>query len=1756
MANSVQNSAGGKQRHPSRPKQTDDLIQRLTSSDTEGKEVEALKALSNAMIKVFQDERRVSYVPEAAALAPITTASSYQHLLRAFSNAIIQGTADGNILEPQLLEKFSFVLRCTEEAKAEIERGPVMKSLQTRLKSAVEQAEPKTQYRLLCALSSILDAMVDAKTTGLSREELHEPLLEQLAALSKDQELRLAQVATYAHQALLSIPNDEGPYKALLRHTLALVEGGAKVAGAVSTMDPAKLFDGLVKLQEVPKLITSMIDVVNELSSMADNLGGIVGSLQKQKSWYRALRFTNMLIEAKAFEDLEQFIEEVPCSQEEEFLCGMYAQLEQAWKAKNSSRGPGIVKFLHKVLVPIGSQSKNGRVREWVKLVADTLGQPSWKNDIKPARRRFRTLFRKEKEHSSTIHCLEMYDGALPADLLKQAWLDCIEAQVFYADIRIRDYYHEDEHRLKVERLSGNALPMDQCYINLAIVEQPNHRTGSDSKEDTTHQPSSFSLLSRLKVETPQEDAQVSLSSLFSPRKRQDSTMAPPERVLIRGQAGVGKTTLCKKIVHEFLYKDMQADLFHRLLWVPLRRLKGGTTPGYKLKDWLLDEYFRAGEGELLAKALVQAVEDPGRWGKTLFILDGLDEVSLELESKSSKLLQDLLNQPHVIITSRPSGISFGNFKNVDLELETVGFYPGQVEAYIKKVVPDHAEEVQSFVRAHWLVQGLVRIPIQLEALCYSWDPDSGEVPTTMTTLYQAIELKLWKKDAARLEKSYEGRPLSESTAKHILNSEISSQVRPEVSLLQYLAFTGIYSNVIEFDTKCLDKIWKGLSHSMSTIPSSSALAKLSFLRSSDSSVTDKDRSYHFLHLTFQEYFAAQYFVEHWQSDQPLSCLHLGSGKTEPPIKAEDFLHREKYNARYDIFWRFVSGLLQANCGETTLHHFFSTIEKEPRDLLGRTHQQLVMNCLSEVVPSTEMPTFTRLRECLEEELSRWLLFECRKTSTPQLARAIEFPERILENLVRNVPDFIKVKLLNSLHIRPKLPLSIAMLAADWLGHDISRDLKFAILTMLQRPREFLSAGIWKAVAAQLRKNDVVFISAAFEIFQGQLDIPEETLEAVAAQLENEDSDIRHIAVNILRDISDMPGDIVKAIATYLKNEDAYVREAAVNVLGDLSDLPEEILRAIAALLKDEGANVRRATVKALQNRLILPEDILKDIVALLKEDADVRWDAVGLLFCRSDVTEEILKGIEAQFKDKEVDVRRAAIYLLGSLSDLPETLNDVAAHLKDEDGTIRSIAINALGSRPELPEKIMKDVAAQLKDEEAHVRRGAVILLGARLDVPEEILKAMAALVEDEDVHVRSAALEAVRGQSDLSEDTLKAIAAQLKDEDASIRQVAVGTLQGQSDFPEEILKAIAASLKDEDSSVRGTACNILRGLSDIPEDILKDVAALLKDEDEYIRRVAVNVLESRSDLSEEILKSIAVQLKDKHAGGKKDAVDVFKGPSDLSEDILKAIVALLKDENSSVRHAARHTLRVRSHLSKDILKTIVELLKDENSSVRDVAGLTLREISDLPEEILNAVAAQFKDQDVDGRQTILNILRDRPGLPEEILKAGATILQDEDEYVRHAAVSLFGEQSDLPEEILKAAMIFFRDNDSDVRMEGLRILGVREDLPEEILKAVATLLEDEDRYVRRMAFDLVELQSSLPQSILTQFIKPLSMIWLDETSRKPLSCYIADDIFYINNGEGVTKVHLEGQQDRCRDAIREVQEEMGIPIPSVLGT
>jgi hypothetical protein len=419
----------------------------------------------------------------------------------------------------------------------------------------------------------------------------------------------------------------------------------------------------------------------------------------------------------------------------------------------------------------------------------------------------------------------------------------------------------------------------------------------------------------------------------------------------------------------------------------------------------------------------------------------------------------------------------------LDLKLETVGFLPEQVMAYIEKVHDRPiADQIQAFIYSHWLIQGLVRIPIQLDALCYSWSKefhaDSG--PKNMTTLYEAIKLKLWKKDICRLEKSSGRKLLTKGEVSNLRTTkQIEQLVQDEVSLLESLAFSGLYNNIIVFNANYWDRIVEETLPSESMPIPDNVLAKLSFLRTLDSTLKNEEKSYHFLHLMFQEFFAASYFVRQWISEQPLLCLVIG--RNHDTILPHIFLQKEKYNARYDIFWRFIAGLLQSRQEEKPLLQFFQMLDDKPRDLLGPTYQWLLMHCFSEVPLE---PCLENLRTRTEDHLKQWALFEYKLNKGVNLCHEIEFPNQVLHTIIEEEPEEMKKAILQSLQYRPQLSPDLLDWVVPFLGH-ISTNLSEAAINALGN-QTALPENILQAIIFVLSKDTFHISSEAVGVLLKQ----------------------------------------------------------------------------------------------------------------------------------------------------------------------------------------------------------------------------------------------------------------------------------------------------------------------------------------------------------------------------------------------------------------------------------------------------------------------------------------------------------------------------------------------------------------------------------------------------------------------------------------------------------------------------------------------
>ncbi|KAF9903851.1 hypothetical protein EC991_003262, partial [Linnemannia zychae] len=1174
---------------------------------TEGGAREIIEQRIYDVIKEFgQHQMTFDIVQELVVLAEIQDRAIFLHIV----TEILGILKDKPLLSGIALQGLAVILDLFPD---DLDMGSVhgafvetLASLQDRLRVIRTVNNDLQLVPLLSALNALLDAMVRRKVFRLDRETVYNDLRTFLTGLTSHSNVMVCFQALYAKQALAIIGNDESlPMSVFRRGKLAFV-----LAGNVSSV--ATKFD-LASAESAYQNIKDIFD------------------FSIQDRWYQGLIYADYLVRQRSWWQFEDFVLHSKFQSDVCFQLGVVLRLEQiAVVQVDVAVKDGAVKFLTALgespipLVPEMVQSALQRIETLKTSTCSTkddmatptiyqddlrpVWDPAWLADPKGI------LFKAVQERNR--HAVTMDNIPTQLDAIQQAIQshNSNVAQPSLEDVHsaLKTYYEQD---LVILRVSGDVLDLGTCFVNLAIVKAPAQR--EKDKEDLKKQAAVFHrIMSSEAVAHVDMKTAIPLEQLFDKRKLRDGKEDIPKKILVQGRAGVGKTTLCKKLVHAH-QTGLWRDRFDCVLWLPLRQIRAFKSR--TLEDFFQEKFFTRGlKQEDAALAHELAVSAQG--GRVLFVLDGLDEIANDTRCDDGlalkTFLKTLLAQQHVVITSRPSGVDRSLLPTIDLELETIGFSEQNVSDFLTKVLePEAVKTVRDFIQRTPLMQGLVNIPVQLDVICFSWDSLPTKGPTiTMTGLYQLMVRKLWCKDAVLLGKTAGGKVLTQDQMNQLAPVYIDRLMATEVQHLGYLAFRGMRNNhQIEFDAKALLGAFEDL-YEYHIIGKDGSLPpqlveimkQTSFLHTADAdldvSKSGSQQAWYFLHLTFQEYFAATWVAQHFQ--QPIStgmqeyfAATKSTHRQQQPLpagmmtveQAKAFVQEHKYNPRYEIMWWMVAGLLE---GEA-LEDFFDLFQGAPRDLIGGRHQQILASCLNEARARLDTTVVTRL----DEELAKWLYFEIQtrhgNDNRSMLGSQSSFPESVL---------------VKSLGLRSSS--------------------KTVLVKTLASRSTMSEAAIQALIGALKDENEYVRMEAASALGE-QSTLSEAAIQSLISALKDEN------------EYSTLSEAAIQSLIGALKDENEYVRKKAASALGMQSTLSEAAIQSLIGALKDRDIFGGCPAAEALGKQSTLSEAAIQSLMGALK-DEDTNHH-IGL--SRSETMEpRSCRGTQNQLDPDHLDLRGNSI--------------------------------------------------------------------------------------------------------------------------------------------------------------------------------------------------------------------------------------------------------------------------------------------------------------------------------------------------------------------------------------------------------------------------------------------------------------------------------------------------------------------------------
>ncbi|XP_022806871.1 uncharacterized protein LOC111343935, partial [Stylophora pistillata] len=394
-----------------------------------------------------------------------------------------------------------------------------------------------------------------------------------------------------------------------------------------------------------------------------------------------------------------------------------------------------------------------------------------------------------------------------------------------------------------------------------------------------------LSVVSRRKTDFVLESGTVNMFDIFKTLNKGDDSI-----VLVEGSPGIGKTTFCLKISHDWanqnIPKESAFPVFKLVLLLKCRDIHGD------VKDAIVDQLLPEDMDEKAKKKLIDYIEDFHNQESILIILDGLDELPEAGESHVDKLLyRRILSLCYVLATSRQEkGIPARQDFDFDVLLQIEGFTEADSFEYVRKhfsrLGPDHVAKGESLIQAiqeNTFLHALPSNPLNLLLLCVVFEDYKGKLPSSRTELYQIIVRCLLRRYCAKNKE--------EAAAD---DKALEEQFKDSLLALGQLAWSRLQQDRFSFREEELEEFER----KVETL----AARKLGLIfKEASSRKINPQHEYHFFHKTFQEYLAAFYLAHKLLKDIVNVFRDL------------KMRFRAEVTSKYKQVFMFVSGILGEN---------------------------------------------------------------------------------------------------------------------------------------------------------------------------------------------------------------------------------------------------------------------------------------------------------------------------------------------------------------------------------------------------------------------------------------------------------------------------------------------------------------------------------------------------------------------------------------------------------------------------------------------------------------------------------------------------------------------------------------------------------------------------------------------------------------------------------------------------------------------------
>ena len=346
------------------------------------------------------------------------------------------------------------------------------------------------------------------------------------------------------------------------------------------------------------------------------------------------------------------------------------------------------------------------------------------------------------------------------------------------------------------------------------------------------------------------ERSEIDVDDIFGSSEEHNDPL-----VLVEGSPGIGKTTFCLKLAHDWANGAMPRDFpsFKLVFLLKCRDIIEDVVE--EIFEQLLPEDLE----EKVKEALANFLEDLDNQKQVLIILDGLDELPEKSEDCVNKVLgRKKLSFCYMLaLTRQEKGIETREQFKFDRCLAIEGFSKENSFEYIRKhfrnIGTEHSykgERLIEEIKRNPLLRHLQSNPLNLLLLCVVYEEHEGNLPSSMTAVYQTIVRCLLRRYCAREELNVPKK-----------DEDLDKQFEIPILALGELAWKCLLNDRLSFYEDELEELESSNENIVAR--------RLGLVYKEESLRRLKPRhTYSFLHKTFQEYLAASHIAHKFRGSE------------------------------------------------------------------------------------------------------------------------------------------------------------------------------------------------------------------------------------------------------------------------------------------------------------------------------------------------------------------------------------------------------------------------------------------------------------------------------------------------------------------------------------------------------------------------------------------------------------------------------------------------------------------------------------------------------------------------------------------------------------------------------------------------------------------------------------------------------------------------------------------------------------------------